>query len=101
MKVVRGSGNIFADIGFPKAKADTLLRHAQLLHSFHRSGATVEDLARAWASIDGRRNEFDAERDVPVGAVVHGHYLGYIIETEEVLRRATAYATKRHRKPRA
>jgi hypothetical protein len=72
------------------------LHQARLLQEFHRSGATIEDLARAWASIDGKRDLFDAERDVRVADAVHGHYLGYLSEAEELLARATAYARERH-----
>lgn len=54
---------------------------------------TVEQLARAYASIDGKAKEFDAgkakvqryEEDYD------GHYEGYITEMEEILKRASNY----------
>lgn len=69
------------------------------LKDFLNSDATVEDLARAWASMDGKVEHFDAEKDKSASEVVDekltGHYLGYIAETEEILRRAAKYARKR------
>jgi hypothetical protein len=70
-------------------------RHAKLMQELRNSGATVEDLARAWASMDGKRDEFDAEKDVSVADVDGGYYLGYLCETEEVIKRATQYALDR------
>ena len=64
-----------------------------LLRDFVASGATLEDLARAWASLEGKRNEFAKDKDPPGAA--HGHYLGYLAEAGEVLRRATKYARER------
>jgi len=49
---------------------------------------TVEDLARAWASIDGKRAEFAARGD-------DGHYEGYLAEAEEQVKRAISYAQAR------
>lgn len=71
------------------------LRHARLLQDARNAGVTVEDLARAWASMDGKRDAFDAGRDKSIQEDKTGHYLGYICETEEILRRATAYALDR------
>src|SRR5258707_767743 len=48
-----GDGNV---IGFD---IDNASRLGALLRDFIASGATVEDLARAWASLDGKRDEFD------------------------------------------
>ena len=62
-----------------------------------KNGVTVEDIARAWASIDGRRDEFDrgkVDRDYECEA---GHYEGYISEAEEMLRRAWQYAAERQK----
>jgi hypothetical protein len=70
-------------------------RHARLLHDFGKSGATVEDLARAWASIDGKFDFFDAEKGMSIDECTHGHYLGYVEEAEEILKRATIYANRK------
>ncbi len=66
-----------------------------LLRDFVASGATVEDLARAWASLSARRDEFDARRRPDAHRAARGHYLGYFIEAEEILRRAAKYARER------
>lgn len=73
-------------------------KHAKLLQDFGKSGATVEDLARAWASIDGKCEFFDAEKGLSIDECTHGHYLGYLEEAEEILKRATTYASRRHPK---
>lgn len=54
---------------------------------------TVEDLARAWASIDGKREDFDREK--ASAEMVTGHYEGYLSEAEEQIRRAVEYAKVR------
>jgi uncharacterized protein YuzE len=64
-----------------------------LLRDFVASGATLEDLARAWASLDGNRDEFVNEKDAPDAA--HGDYVGYLAAAGEVLRRAAEYARER------
>lgn len=62
------------------------------------AGVTVTDLARAWASIDGKRDQFD------IGAASNnieaegGHFVGYVCEAEEMLRRTTKYARARDSK---
>jgi len=71
------------------------LHQARLLRDFIRSGATVEDLARAWASMEGKVDKFDEEKHISALDVVYGHYHGFIAETEEILRRATHYAEER------
>lgn len=70
-------------------------RHARLLQEFGKNDATVEDLARACASIDGKCEFFDAERGMSIDECTHGHYLGYLEEAEEILKRATKYAAAR------
>lgn len=70
-------------------------RHARLLRDFSLFGGNIEDLARAWASIDGKRDEFDEGRDKSVMDDKTGHYAGYVVETEEILERAIAYARGR------
>ena len=69
------------------------MRHADLLMDFFESNATVEDMARAWASIDGKRDQFDANKDAEDYG--DGHYEGYLTETEEMLKRAVKYANER------
>ena len=71
------------------------LRQARLLQAFRVSAATIEDLARAWASMDGKAELFDQEKDMPAADAVHGHFLGYTCEVEEILKRATGYAIGR------
>jgi hypothetical protein len=39
-------------------------RHARLLQQFRTADGTVEDLARVWASMDGKREIFDAEKSM-------------------------------------
>lgn len=55
----------------------------------------IEELARAWASIDGRADRFDSgkswagsQAESPDG----GTYDGYIADTEELLRRSPSVA---------
>jgi hypothetical protein len=45
--------------------------------------------------MDGKQNEFDVEKDMSAADAIYGHYLGYLVETEEILQRATNYATER------
>lgn len=71
------------------------LQQARILQQFRQSGATIEDLARAWASMDGKRDKFDAEKGMSAADAVYGHYLGYICEAEEILERAARYALER------
>ena len=56
-----GDGNV---IGFD---IDNASRLGALLRDFIASGATIEDLARAWASLDGKRDEFDKEKGLARG----------------------------------
>lgn len=77
------------------SKQTISFQHAALLQMFQQSHATIEDIARAWASMDGKRQEFDNEKHMSVSEAIYGHYLGYICETEEIFRRAIAYADER------
>jgi hypothetical protein len=61
----------------------------ELLDPFRASGGTIEDLARAWASLDGKLDRFDAEWGMPVSEIVDGTCEGYLVEMEEIIRRAT------------
>src|SRR5262249_31187396 len=67
---------------------DNASRLGALLRDFIASGAMIEDLARAWASLGDTRDEFDKEKGPGAPEAAHGHYLGYLAETEEILRRA-------------
>jgi uncharacterized protein YuzE len=82
-------GNV---VGFDINNASHL---GALLRDFVASGATVEDLARAWASLDGKPDKFDKAKDPGTSEAAHGHYLGYLSEAEEVLWRAAKYARER------
>ena len=79
-------------IGF---NVDNASRLGALLRDFIASGALVEDLARAWASLGDTRDEFDKEKGLGAPEAAHGHYLTYLAETEEILRRAVKYARER------
>jgi uncharacterized protein YuzE len=82
-------GNV---IGFDIDNASHL---GALLRDFVASGATLEDLARAWASLDGKRDEFDMERDQGASKAASSHYLRHLMEAEEILRRAAKDARGR------
>ncbi len=60
------------------------------------AGVTVEDLARAWASMDGTRDAFDVGRGLSVFDDATGHYAGYCAEAREIVQRATKYAVERN-----
>lgn len=60
-----------------------------------RSGVTVEDLARAWASIDGCRDEFDRGKVNSEFDAYNGRYSGYMLEAGSMLSRAITYAEER------
>lgn len=70
-------------------------RHAKLLQDLIASGATVEDLARSLASIEGNSDEFDEGKDVSIAVDKTGHYLGYLCDMEYIIERATKYARER------
>jgi hypothetical protein len=70
-------------------------QEAQVFQAFLRAGGTVEDLARAWASMDGHRDEFDAGKDKTVMEDETGHYAGYMVEMLEIFNRASGYARDR------
>ena len=74
---------------------DNSSRLGALLRDFIASGATVEDLAGAWASLGGERDEFEKEKGLGASEDAHGHYLGFLAEAEEILRRAAKYARER------
>jgi hypothetical protein len=66
------------------------------------SEEVVERFARAWASIDGRLEDFDRERKkalLPPEAWESeewtGHYIGYMAEARELLERAGCYVSTR------
>jgi uncharacterized protein YuzE len=82
-------GNV---IGFD---IDNASRLGALLRDFVASGATIGDLARAWASLEGKREEFDEGRGPSASEASHSPYLGYLAQIEEILRRAAKYARER------
>ena len=67
--------------------------HAALMEALKSSGVTIEDLARAWASIEGKRDEFDTGKIDP--DELTGHYGGFVAEAEELVTRAVKYAKNR------
>lgn len=73
----------------------TEFRHAKLMQDLKRESVTVEDLARASASLDGKRDHFDAGRGKSVLDDETGHYAGYVVEMEEIIERACQYAQSR------
>jgi len=76
--------------------------HTRLLDEAQLSGATIEDFARAWASIDGKRDQFDAGKGRSLSEDGNdGHYAGYLAEAEEMFRRAASYARERELKGNA
>lgn len=51
----------------------------------------VEAFAAAWASIDGKLDKFEAEKNAPKDTpqdMLDGHYEGYMYEAAELLNRA-------------
>src|SRR5258706_59527 len=75
-------GNV---IGFD---IDNASRLGALLRDFIASGATVEDLARAWASPHDTREEFNKEKGLTGSEAARGNDLGYLGDIEEILQRA-------------
>jgi hypothetical protein len=59
------------------------------------AGVTIDDLARALASLDGRRDDYDNGKQSDDLCAFGGHYAGYLTEMEEVVRRAIGYASER------
>lgn len=55
----------------------------------------VERFARAWASIDGKAEAFDRERDGMDydNPAYTGHFEGYMAEAHELLVRANCYVS--------
>jgi uncharacterized protein YuzE len=82
-------GNV---IGFD---IDNASRLGALLRDFIASGATVEDLARAWASPHDTREEFNKEKGLTGSEAARGNDLGYLGDIEEILQRAAKYARER------
>lgn len=66
-----------------------------LMDEVVRQNTTVEDIARAWASVDGKRDEFDACKIDKTKENEHGYYQGYLCDAEEMLTRAATYAWHR------
>jgi hypothetical protein len=68
---------------------------AEALGRFINNDATVEDMARAWASMDGKVDRFDKGKAEPEFDNTDGTYSGYCVEAREILERAANYAAKR------
>jgi len=45
----------------------------------------IEDIARAWASLDGKQNQFDRCKVDPAFEDETGHYEGYIADAEALV----------------
>lgn len=69
--------------------------HTQLIDEAFAAGVTIIDLARAQASIDRVLDKFDAGAMSDNIEVGDSHFIGYVCETEEQLRRAIKYAKER------
>jgi hypothetical protein len=67
----------------------------EALGRFINNDATVEDMARAWASMDGKEDRFDKGKADPEFDNTDGTYSGYCVEAREILERAANYAAKR------
>lgn len=48
----------------------------------------IEEVARAWASIDGKKAHFDACKQDPKLEQVGGYYQGYMADAQELLKRS-------------
>jgi uncharacterized protein YuzE len=84
-------GNV---IGFDVDNSSSL---GALLRDFVESGATIEDLARAWASLNGKLGEeLRKDNDLRALEAAHPQYLSYLAEAEEILLRAVKYARERN-----
>lgn len=59
LKMERGSGNIFADIGFPRGEAENLLMRAELMSQIRRvsKGLTQAEAARKFGVTQPRMND--------------------------------------------
>ena len=58
-KMERGSGNVFADIGFPRGEAENLLMRAELMSQIRRAskGLTQAEAARKFGVTQPRIND--------------------------------------------
>jgi uncharacterized protein YuzE len=74
---------------------DNSSRLGALLRDFIASRPSIEDLARAWASRDDKRDSSDKEEGLSASDGNSGDYLDYFAEIEEVLQRAAKYAVDR------
>lgn len=59
IKMERGSGNIFADIGFPRGEAENLLMRAELMLEIRKAskGLTQAEAARKFGVTQPRMND--------------------------------------------
>jgi uncharacterized protein YuzE len=82
-------GNI---IGFDIDNASCL---GALMRDFVASSVTIEDLAWAWASLDGEPEGLRQAKGLRALEAAHPN-LGYLSEAEEILRRAVKYTRVRN-----
>ena len=61
---------------------------------FKLSLISTEAVARAWASIDGKLDKFDACRADPDREAKEGFYEGYVSDAESLLNRAYKFEDK-------
>lgn len=48
----------------------------------------IENVARAWASMDGKLSKFEKGKTDPDYDLTHGYYMGYIEDAKALLQRA-------------
>jgi hypothetical protein len=51
----------------------------------------IENVARAWASMDGKLDKFHACKADKELDKTQGHYMGYLIDAEELIKRADLF----------
>lgn len=67
--------------------------HKKLVIQLKESNVSIENIARAWASIDGKVEGFDRGKENKSFEEENGYYTGYIAEAEELIIRAIKYST--------
>lgn len=63
------------------------------IQSFLHEDVTIEDMARAWASLDGKLDRFNHDKNSP--ETLDGTYSGYCSEVQQMIRRANRYVAMR------
>lgn len=67
-----------------------------IIREFLDKKTTIEDIARAIASMDGKRDQFDACKADNDREEHEGFYEGYMQDARELLARASTYAWHRN-----